>query len=83
MVETDHVIFVSCTYKDSDFIQGYRRTVRRKRIKPLRITTMAYLASIDGKLMSILQRKSRDAHLVDPTQELLTFNSHEEMPMAA
>ncbi|MGH6955627.1 MAG: helicase-related protein [Caulobacteraceae bacterium] len=78
-LETDHVIFASLTYKDSDFIQGYRRTIRRKRVKPLRVTTLGYLDSLDNRLMSILERKSRDANLVDPTQELLRFNNHEEI----
>lgn len=82
-LEVDHVIFASLTYKDSDFIQGYRRTIRRKRLRPLRVTTFGCLNTVDIRLMSILERKSRDAWLVDPTQELLKFISHEELPMAA
>lgn len=77
-VETDHVIMSSLTYMHSDFIQGYRRAVRRNRTKPLRVTTQAYLDSVDLKVMTINVRKSRDAHLVDPTQEIITFSSHEE-----
>jgi hypothetical protein len=78
MQETDHVIFSSLSYQDSDFIQGYRRTVRQKRTKPLRVTTQAYFKSVDGRVMTIIERKSRDAHLVDPTRELVTFDSHSE-----
>jgi hypothetical protein len=62
----------------SDFIQGYRRAVRRARTKPLRVTTQSYLDSVDLKVMTINVRKSRDAHLVDPTQEIINFSSHEE-----
>lgn len=77
--ETDHVIAASLSYMDSDFIQGYRRTIRRKRSTPLRITTLAYDCLVERKVMSIQERKSRDANLVDPTREVLTFNTHEEI----
>lgn len=75
--EVGLVLFPSLTYKDTDFIQGFRRAIREKRSTPLRVKTYGYLNSVDLKLMTILERKSRDAHLVDPTQELLKFISHE------
>ena len=75
--ELEHIIFSSLTYMDSDFIQGYRRGVRGKRHKPLRVTTQAYQDSIDIKVMSINQRKSRDAARVDPTRELVRFNEED------
>jgi hypothetical protein len=71
--EVDHVIFASLTYMHTDFIQGYRRTVRRNRRKALRVTTLGYLNSIDIRLMTILETKSRDANLVDPTTEVVKF----------
>lgn len=77
--EVDHVIFASVTPMDSDFIQGYRRAIRRKRSKPLRVTTMEYFRSVDRRFMEILEIKSADAHKVDPTRELLRFSSHEEV----
>ena len=79
LIETDHVIFASLTYMDSDFIQGYRRTIRRARQRPLRVTTQAYIDSVDIKIMGINVRKSRLANQIDPTREIIRFNSHEEV----
>lgn len=77
MVEVDQVVFSSLTYMDSDFIQGYRRAVRGKRSRPLRVKTQAYYgAAVEMKVMNILERKSRDANLVDPTREILRFSDH-------
>lgn len=75
-VETDHVIMSSLTYMHSDFIQGWRRAMRRQRSSPLRVTTQAYLDSVDLKVMTINKRKARDAHLVDQSQEEINFSSH-------
>lgn len=77
--ELDHVIFVSLGYMDSDFIQGYRRAVRENRSSPLRITTLAYYDSLDLRFMQILEQKSKDANLVDPTREVLRFNHYAQM----
>jgi hypothetical protein len=78
-IEVDHVINVSLGYMDSDFIQGYRRTVREKRQTPLRITTLAYYESLDPRFMQILETKSLDAWRVDPTREVLRFNHYQQM----
>lgn len=75
-LELDHVIFASLDFKDTNFSQGYKRGIRKKRHKPLRVTTMGYFDSIDGRLMQILERKSRDANKVDPTYQVIKFNSH-------
>lgn len=77
--EVEHVIFASLSYLDSDFDQGFKRTIRRKRKGPLRLTTLAYMDSIDIKLMSILRRKSRDAHLVQSNREPISFSDTEEI----
>lgn len=76
--EVDHVIFASLGYMDSDFGQGYKRTIREKRAKPLRITTLAYFDSLDRRNMQILERKSKDANRVDPTQDVIKFDDCEE-----
>jgi hypothetical protein len=76
LIEVDHVIFASLGYMDSDFIQGYRRTVREVRATPLRITTLAYYDSLDLRFMQILEDKSIDANKVDPTREVLRFNHY-------
>lgn len=71
--ELNHVIFSCLSYKDSDYVQGYRRAVRRARKKPLRVTTQAYRNSLDQHIMRILERKSLEANKVDPTREVLKF----------
>lgn len=75
--EVETVVNTSLSYYDTHFIQGYRRAVRGVRKKPLRVLTLAYKDSVDEKIMQILRRKSLDAHKVDPTQELICFNDHE------
>lgn len=77
-IEVPHVISASLTYMHTDFIQGWRRAVRGVRSSPLRVTSLAYLDSaVELKVRQINVTKSVDAHKVDPTQEVITFNSHE------
>lgn len=77
--ELDHFIFASLGYWDSDVTQGFKRGIRQKRTKPLRVTTLAYMNSLDPKVMAINERKSRDAHLVEPTRECLRFDGEQPM----
>lgn len=74
--EVDHVMFPSVGYWDSDITQGFKRAIRQKRKKPLRVTTLAYMDSIDPKILAINERKSRDAHLVEPTREVWRFDGN-------
>jgi superfamily II DNA/RNA helicase len=69
--EVQHAIFASLDYQDTTFFQAYRRFMRRTRKSALRITVMEYARSLDQKIRSIVNRKFRDAHLVDPTRELI------------
>lgn len=78
-IEIDHVIFASLGYMDSDFTQGYKRTIRQNRGGPLRVTTLAYYDSLDLRFMQILETKSIDAWKVDPTREVLRFNLYQQM----
>lgn len=64
----DTVVFVSLDYEDSNFVQAYRRGIRGVRTKPLRILVLEYLDSIDQRIFEIVQRKSRDASMVDDTK---------------
>jgi hypothetical protein len=78
--EVGHVIFASLSYMDSDVTQFTRRPIREARTSPLRVTTLAYMnCRVEAKNMSIIERKSRDAHLVDPTRTPITFSSHKEV----
>ena len=71
----DHIIFASIDYDNTTFVQAYRRGIRGKRDKPLLITVLEYVDSIDQRLFSIVDRKSRDLAKVDPTYETLTLSS--------
>lgn len=64
----DVVIFASLDWKDSSFIQAYRRAIRGVRSKPLMIVILEYEDSIDQKIMGIVERKNVDARRVDETQ---------------
>lgn len=80
--ELDHVVWSSLSYMDVEFIQGFRRAVRKKRGKPLRVTTQAYYDSLDIAVMSIVQRKNREARKIEPTRQEIVFSSHEEKQAA-
>jgi hypothetical protein len=71
--EVEHVIVASMSYSDSDFVQGYRRTVREKRRKALRLTVLLYDCEVERRLCRRLEAKSRDANKVDPTREVLNL----------
>jgi hypothetical protein len=76
-VEVDHCIFASLNYMDSTYVQAYRRFIREKRSTPLRVTTLAYHDSVDGKLMKTVEWKSKEANKVDPTHEIVSFGNME------
>ena len=75
-VEVDHMIFVSCDYNDTTFLQAVQRAVRGKRTSPLRVTTLEYADSIDQRIFSIIYRKSVDAHKVDPTRPIIQLSGY-------
>lgn len=67
----NHVIFASIDYRDVNFQQAVRRTIRGKRDVPLWVTILEYENSIDQKKFKIVNRKSSDLHKVDSTYERL------------
>jgi hypothetical protein len=71
--ECSHVVFASLPYDDNTVIQAYRRVIRGPRSRALRISIPSYFARVEYRLRQILTGKSRDAHAVDPTREILTF----------
>ena len=70
----DHVIFASIDYQDVNFVQAYRRAIRGVRTTPLRITVLEYEDSIDQRIFSIVDKKSRDKSKVDATYETLALS---------
>ncbi len=65
----DHVIFASLDYMDSSFVQGYRRAIRGKRETPLLITVLEYERSMDQRIFTIIEKKSKLANAVDDSKE--------------
>lgn len=76
----DHIVFVSIDYKDTNYIQARRRAERGVRAKPLRVTVLEYEDSIDQAIFAIVERKSKDAHLVDETQAKIELRKNAEKP---
>lgn len=69
----DHCIYVSPDYQDVNFIQGYRRGIRGQRDVPLRVTTLEYEDTIEGRQYQIISQKSELANSVDPSRPILRF----------
>lgn len=72
--ETNLAIFAAVPYLDGDFVQAYHRAIRQKRQTPLRVLVQHYGTSVEDRLFTILERKSRDANLVDPDRPILKFD---------
>ena len=68
------VIFLSTDYKDTNFSQAYKRGIRGKRAQPLRISVYSYGTKVEMHLNQVLNRKSRDAHKVDPSYEVISLH---------
>ncbi len=85
--EVDHMIFASLDFLDTTVLQAYRRAIRGKRGKPLRITVLLYEDSLDNRITWIIYEKSLDANKVDPTQPVLKLFEHniegEQIKLAA
>lgn len=70
---TEWMAFTSIDYQDSSFFQAYRRAIRGKRGKALRIYVPQYRDSIDYRIFEIVERKSREAAAIDPTREVFSL----------
>jgi superfamily II DNA/RNA helicase len=68
------MVFASLNYMDDSFVQAYRRGIRGKREKALLIYVLEYRDSIDQRIMQIIEEKSREANLVDPTKEVFSLS---------
>lgn len=77
-IEVDHCIFASMDYMDTNFLQAYRRFIRGKRQRPLRISILRYRRSMDQRVFEIIKQKSKDANKVDPTRQIYAFNDNTE-----
>lgn len=68
------MVFTSLNYMDDSFVQAYRRGIRGKRESALLIYVLEYRDSIDQRIMQIIEQKSREANLVDPTKEIFKLS---------
>lgn len=74
--ETEHVVFASLPFLDSTTWQAIRRTIRKKRSAPLRITPQFYENSLDQRIAWIIHQKSLEAHKVDPTMPIVNLTHY-------
>lgn len=63
----DHVIFLSLDYSDTNFTQAFKRAIRGKRGTRLLVTILFYPETVERKVCSIIDSKSRTANKVDST----------------
>ncbi len=72
-VET--IVFVSFDYKDSNFIQGYRRAIRGRKDKPLLIYVLQYESKVEDRILEIVEVKSRLSQQVDESKEVFRLRA--------
>lgn len=76
--EVEDIIFMTLSYLDTEFSQAFKRAIRQKRNKGLRVYIPQYEDSIDQNVIGILYKKSVDAHLIDPTYKVLQLSGFEK-----
>lgn len=70
----EHIIYSSIDYRDTNFDQSYKRGIRRKREKPLRVTLLRYAdCAVESRVFAIVQQKSNDRHKVDPSYDKISI----------
>lgn len=67
----DTMIFASMDYKDSAFIQAYRRGIRGHRDTPLLIYVLEYEKTIDPYIFAMVEKKMALAQEVQPDKEIV------------
>ena len=72
---TSTIVFTSLDYKDSNFVQGYRRAVRGKRETPVRIYVMQYETKVEQRILEIVEAKSKLANKVDDSKEVFSLRA--------
>ena len=70
----DTMIFVSVDYKDSSFIQAYRRAIRGQGKTPLLIYVLRYAESaVEDRILDIIEEKSKLASSVEEGKEVFNL----------
>jgi len=68
----NHILTAGLDFAADDFIQILMRGFRGKRNQPLKVTLIQYRKSVEQHIDKVLDKKSRESHLIDPTY--LTLN---------
>lgn len=55
----DIMVFTTLDYKDSSFMQGYRRAIRGKREHPLLVYLLEYANTIDQRIYEVVEEKMK------------------------
>lgn len=67
--ELGRILFVSLSPDDTDFTQAYKRGIRKKRTTKLEVIILEYEKSIDQRIFQLIETKSKEANMVDETQQ--------------
>jgi hypothetical protein len=70
----DMMVFTTLDYKDSSFVQGYRRAVRGKRAHPLLVYVLGYSKSTDLKTFLKVEEKMKLSKEVDDSKTVFNFS---------
>jgi hypothetical protein len=71
----DLMAFASLDYKDSNFIQGYRRAIRGTRATPLLIYVLQYETKVENRILEIVEEKSRLSQSVQEDKEVFSLRA--------
>lgn len=75
----DIMIFTTLDYKDSSFVQGYRRGVRGEREKPLLVYVLQYKGTmVEARVFAIVEEKMRLAAEINPQKRVFNFSQPEK-----
>lgn len=77
---TRTMVFASLDYKDSNFVQGYRRAIRGHREDPLLIYVLQYDTKVERRILEIVEQKSRLANKVDASKEVFRLQADKPKP---
>lgn len=66
----DLIVFMDMDYKDSAFLQGYRRAMRGVRESPLLIYVLEYADTVERRILRLFDKKTRIANRIDKGREV-------------
>lgn len=74
----DMMVFTTLDYKDSSFVQGYRRAIRGARKHPLLVYLLEYANSIDQRIYEIVENKMRLAKDIQDDKNVMNFTQNQK-----